>query len=132
MTFDDCLNQFSERKLDALLQETERKSLQNRISAFYPDEGPLRRELYPKHMAFFAAGREYQERAMVAANRCITPWTAIEMPGATRLVSELIGELHFDVRSWDGATLCTKPASGVFLKSYRASVSCSSGQWAIV
>ena len=47
-----------------MLQETERKSLQNRISAFYPDEGPLRRELYVKHMAFFAAGREYQERAL--------------------------------------------------------------------
>ncbi len=69
MTFDDCVKQLSERKLAALLQETERKSLQNRISTFYPDEGPLRRELYPKHMAFFAAGREYQERAMIAANR---------------------------------------------------------------
>jgi hypothetical protein len=44
------------KKLDALLQETESKVLENRISTFYPDEGPLRRELYVKHMAFFAAG----------------------------------------------------------------------------
>ena len=53
-----------------MLQETERKVAENRISTFYPDEGPLRRELYPKHMAFFAAGREYQERALIAGNRC--------------------------------------------------------------
>jgi hypothetical protein len=69
MILHDCVKQFSTKKLDALLQETERAVLENRISTFYPDEGPLRRELYPKHMAFFAAGREYQERAMVAANR---------------------------------------------------------------
>ena len=35
----------------------------------YPDEGPLRRELYPKHMEFFAAGKIHQERAFVGANR---------------------------------------------------------------
>ena|SRR6266436_7121189 len=29
MTFDDCVKQLSEKKLDAVLQETERKSLQN-------------------------------------------------------------------------------------------------------
>jgi hypothetical protein len=69
MILRDCVKRLPTRKLDALLQETERKVLENRISTFYPDTGPLRRELYPKHMAFFAAGREYQERAMVAANR---------------------------------------------------------------
>lgn len=36
---------------------------------YYPDTGPLRRELYPKHMAFFAAGVQHKERAAVAANR---------------------------------------------------------------
>jgi phage terminase large subunit-like protein len=40
-----------------------------RFACFYPDTGPLRRELYPKHMAFFAAGREHQERAFIAGNR---------------------------------------------------------------
>lgn len=35
----------------------------------YPDTGPLRRELYQKHLQFFAAGVEYQERCMMAANR---------------------------------------------------------------
>lgn len=41
----------------------------NKLSRYYPAEGPLRRELYPRHMAFFAAGKEYRERAMLAANR---------------------------------------------------------------
>jgi hypothetical protein len=50
-------------------RNTERDPAANKMLSFYPDTGPLRRELYPKHMAFFAAGREYQERAMVAANR---------------------------------------------------------------
>ncbi len=50
-------------------RKTERDPAANKMLSFYPDTGPLRRELYSKHMAFFAAGREYQERAMVAANR---------------------------------------------------------------
>jgi phage terminase large subunit-like protein len=35
----------------------------------YPETGPLRRELYPKHMAFFAAGATEYDRCMLAANR---------------------------------------------------------------
>jgi phage terminase large subunit-like protein len=40
-----------------------------KIETYYPDSGPLRRELYPKHMAFFAAGASYRERLFLAANR---------------------------------------------------------------
>lgn len=36
---------------------------------YYPDTGPLRRELYPKHLEFFAAGAREKERCMLAANR---------------------------------------------------------------
>lgn len=36
---------------------------------YYPDEGPLRRELYPKHLAFFAAGAEWRQRLFLAGNR---------------------------------------------------------------
>lgn len=62
--------------LDALLrerveiaQELKRRQEHNAIDTLYPDEGPLRRELYTKHLQFFAAGTEYQERCMMAANR---------------------------------------------------------------
>ena len=36
---------------------------------YYPDTGPFRRSLYPKHMKFFAAGKTHRERCMMAANR---------------------------------------------------------------
>lgn len=39
------------------------------INTYFPETGPLRRELYPKHMAFFAAGQQHRERLMIAANR---------------------------------------------------------------
>lgn len=35
----------------------------------FPDEGPLRRELYPIHCEFFKAGAKYRERLLMAANR---------------------------------------------------------------
>lgn len=40
-----------------------------KLWTYYPETGPLRRELYTKHMAFFAAGAEHRERLMLAANR---------------------------------------------------------------
>ena len=48
------------------ITETERGRF---IDTLYPDEGPVRRELYPKHMEFYAAGVEHQERAIIASNR---------------------------------------------------------------
>lgn len=39
------------------------------LASLYPDDGPLRRARYPKHLQFFAAGRLHQERCMLAANR---------------------------------------------------------------
>lgn len=53
-----------------LLEEKERRQkFRGRIFSYYPDEGPLRRELYPKHLAFFAGGLTKRERLMLAANR---------------------------------------------------------------
>lgn len=36
---------------------------------YYPDTGPLRRALYTKHLAFFAAGATWRQRLYLAANR---------------------------------------------------------------
>ena len=41
----------------------------NRIQEMFPDEGPFRRELYPKQMEFFEAGATEIERGFMAANR---------------------------------------------------------------
>ena len=46
--------------------------LQRRRSPFltmFPDTGPLRRELYAKHIEFFRAGAQYKQRLFMAANR---------------------------------------------------------------
>ena len=57
-----------------LLEERARRKRQRKFFDLYPDAGPLRRELYPKHMAFFAAGSEHAERAAIAANRVGKTW----------------------------------------------------------
>lgn len=46
-------------------KEDERSKFQN----LFPDEGPLRRELYPIHCEFFKAGAKHRERLLMAANR---------------------------------------------------------------
>lgn len=57
------------RALPLVLREIERRRSRNKIATFYPDTGPLRRELYPRHLEFFAAGARYRERVFMAANR---------------------------------------------------------------
>jgi phage terminase large subunit-like protein len=52
-----------------LLTERKRRTDRRRLFTYYPEGGPLRRELYAKHMAFFEAGRTHRERCMLAANR---------------------------------------------------------------
>lgn len=62
---------YSEKsELTTLLMERERRRARRRIDALYPDAGPLRRALYPKHLDFFAAGATHRERLFMAGNRC--------------------------------------------------------------
>ena len=51
------------------MEVLQRRQKTRLLYQLYPDEGPLRRELYPKHLSFFAAGVEHEERAAMAANR---------------------------------------------------------------
>lgn len=46
-------------------QETKR----TKFADLFPDEGEFHRALYPKHLEFFRAGRDYRERLLMAANR---------------------------------------------------------------
>lgn len=54
--------------LEALEYEMSRR-LKNKLSRMFPDEGVLRRELYPQHVKLFAAGATNSERLFIAANR---------------------------------------------------------------
>ena len=51
------------------LAEKERRARERKLLSYYPEAGPLRRELYVKHLSFFDAGTRYRERLMMAANR---------------------------------------------------------------
>jgi phage terminase large subunit-like protein len=68
------LTSYEKRELLSLLQEMERRKSRRKIFDLYPENGPLRRELYAKHMAFFHGGIEHMERCMMAANRVGKTW----------------------------------------------------------
>lgn len=61
MNRDDALELFAE------IERRKRSNL--RICQFFPDTGPYRRELYPKHLAFMKAGAVHRERLFLKANR---------------------------------------------------------------
>lgn len=63
------LTKAQSNELLLLLQERARRVAVNKIITYYPEEGRLSRHNYPKHMEFFAAGPQYSERCMLAANR---------------------------------------------------------------
>jgi phage terminase large subunit-like protein len=52
-----------------LLQERERRMLRRKLLTYFPDEGPLRRELYAQHLEFFRLGATVSTRCFMAANR---------------------------------------------------------------
>ncbi len=62
----------------SLLAEAERRKNRRRIETLYPGTGPLRRDLYAKHMEYFGLGAELgvNERAFMAANRVGKTWGA--------------------------------------------------------
>ncbi|HAV5548393.1 TPA: hypothetical protein JI101_16410 [Acinetobacter baumannii] len=55
-------------KLRKLLKEYEKRK-NCKLFKLFPDEGPLKRALYTKHMAFFKAGSEFRSRLFMAGNR---------------------------------------------------------------
>lgn len=71
-----------------LLEEQARRATMRKVLNYYPEDGPLRRALYPKHIAFFAAGGTHRERLMLAANRV----GKTEAVGLYELVLHLTGE----------------------------------------
>lgn len=86
-----------------LLEAEQRDKMENKIRDYFPESGPYRRELYRKHMQFFAAGGQHipmeccsedcngsphRERCMLAANRI----GKTESVGAYELVLHLTGD----------------------------------------
>jgi len=64
-----ALNEAERDDLLDLVKARDYKASRRKFEDYYPDTGPLRRELYVKHIAFFEAGQFYRERLCLAANR---------------------------------------------------------------
>ena len=61
---------FTDEQWELFLElESARKDQCHRLASYYPEAGPLRRELYPRHMEFFRHGANERERLFMAANR---------------------------------------------------------------
>lgn len=52
-----------------LLEIEQHRAKHSKLDDYYRDTGPLRRELYAKHLDFFRAGVTRRERAFLAANK---------------------------------------------------------------
>ena len=92
-----ALSAREKRDLVSLLEEAERRKRQRLIETMYPDTGPLRRELYARHMEFFRLGAHpgFNERGFMAANRVGKTWGA----GGYELTLHLTGEYP---QWWEG------------------------------
>ena len=55
----------------ALLKEKERRESRRKLWTYFPDTGPLRRELYQQHLEFFRLGATVPTRAFMAAAHAI-------------------------------------------------------------
>lgn len=71
-----------------LLEEQYRRRRTRKIYNMYPETGRLSRHAYKKHMLFMRMGNEFQERAVIAANRV----GKTEGIGCFELVCHLTGE----------------------------------------
>jgi len=63
------LNEAEQERLYRLLIDEETYQAGRKLWTYYPETGTLRRDLYAKHLAFFAEGGHYRERAAMAGNR---------------------------------------------------------------
>lgn len=82
-------------EISSLKHELCRRRARRKIDTFYPDAGPLRRELYPKHLEFFRAGLQHRERCFLAANRI----GKTEGVGAYEMALHLTGQYP---KWWEG------------------------------
>lgn len=55
--------------MQLLIQTQGNRHRYNFLKNLYPSEGPLSRAKYPKHMAYFKAGKDWKERLVLAGNR---------------------------------------------------------------
>lgn len=87
-------DEYLKRELARLLLEKDYRQQYHRIDMFFPKTGPFSRTKYAKHLKFMAAGKNFRQRAIVAANR-----TGKTVMGAYEMACHLTG-LYPDF--WEG------------------------------
>lgn len=120
----DHLSADQKRRALQLKREQEKRKQQKRFYTLFPDADTIQpdgsiihaRPKYPKHLEFFDAGARYRERCVMAANRCITPWTYLETETGERLSAEVWTSEDARVLAWDGGSECAAPAQRGILK----------------
>ena len=80
----------------SLVVEAQRRA-SYRLRGLFPDTGPYRRGLYPKHLAFMAAGFQHRERCFLAGNR-----TGKTETGAYECALHLTGAYDQYAPWWEG------------------------------
>jgi phage terminase large subunit-like protein len=63
------LNELQASSVLAAVRDERLRRSGRRIDSLFPDDGPLRRALYVKHLEFFKAGALHRERLFLAGNR---------------------------------------------------------------
>jgi phage terminase large subunit-like protein len=115
----------------ALLEEKIRRRRRRKFFEWFPDSGPRKKALYPKHVEAINLSATKPYVMVFGGNGCITPWTRIETADGPRQIVECLGDDKLVVRSWDGESRCDALASGVFLKCIEPAfrIRLDSGQW---
>lgn len=90
-------------ELLAHLEEREARKRRRKLYSYFPDQGPLSRDKYQKHMSFFASGSTHPERLFMAGNRV----GKTESGGGYELTLHLTGNYP---EWWTGKRF-TKPVS---------------------
>ncbi len=81
------LSPTEEQELLSLLEAEAQDQATNLFASYFPERGPTRRGLYPKHLEFFQAGVAHRERLLLAANR-----VGKTMASLYELVAHLTGD----------------------------------------
>ncbi len=63
------LIELKQAELKSIDEKQREHEYRGRIHDYFPEDGPLRRDLYEKHMEFFKAGSKFIERCFMAGNR---------------------------------------------------------------
>lgn len=75
----------------------------NKFRSLYPKTGSLSRSKYPRHLEFFAGGKEFNERALLGGNR-----SGKSIAGNYETVCHLTGKYP----KWWGGRVFTDPVNG--------------------